>query len=154
MTRVVQVPTGASFGFAVPSGRTVCVVTNGEGTSVSCTFAPAGFAPMAPRSDCPGESRTVLGLTAGRAAQGCVVEPLVEQALLGTPHTAWWQNGRDAYLPTQPPMPKGRLAVLGHGSSMAVGTTRCTVTDTGVECRDSGTGQGFDVTRNGYRFVR
>lgn len=110
--------------FSLPSGNVGCVINAGK--DVRCDVRERSWSPP-PRgsSDCapdPGSYGNGITISAGG--------------------TARFTCARDIALGGEP---------LAYGDSVTVGVLRCESTQSGMTCRDVGTGHGFSIARESYR---
>jgi hypothetical protein len=110
--------------FAAPSRNIACTMT---ATEASCSIAQLTTAP-APVDGCDG----TVGYVAKLGADGTVETPCVASK-------------------NQPRAASKKLATLDYGKSVTLGELTCTSSETGVECRVKGTGEGFTIARAGIR---
>lgn len=115
------VVTGLS-GFTSPSGNIGCMI---DPFHVRCDIRERDWSPPPPPSDCP--SFTGFG-------QGLVINS-------GQP--AQFVCAGDTALAGGPPLP--------YGESITAGLFNCSSTESGMTCRDTWSGHGFWISRQGYQ---
>ncbi len=119
-----------------------------------CDISEAGYPVPSTPPDCHGSYGLDFEL-ARHASLGCVTDTIAPDALLrkvpaGFPrYTRWFDRSHNPRVHLAGQSAAG--AGLGYGNEIVLGHLTCTSERTGVTCRNTATGKGFTVARDGYR---
>lgn len=136
--------------FASPTGGLICGI---DASGVRCA-ATVGALKTAPKSStfCGGDlDANTIVIEKGKASWACYggipAYPVKDS------QSTSWQHGFGTWAnPASNPFGGQQLAVLPYGKSLIAGTYRCDMAQTGVTCRSTATGKGFQLRRAGVRF--
>lgn len=140
---------GPRAAFVTPTGNIACTV---NAIAAVCQVSDAAFQPQAGHlvpgvlGDCNASTANAV-MTSESGTWTCVDDPLAPLAAVD--QGGWWVDEVDG---TTTKVGDLTVAALPYGSSITVGSVRCTSAESGVTCRNNELGRQFTLSHNSYNF--